>query len=144
MSRRGWLGVALVSAAIAGLLLGTAACSESDAPTTYGAQEVESALERHGFEVDVVFDRTRDETPGESVLGLLNLFGEVEGWDALVADSAPDGAIGSTVSAWIFDDMDHADSFAADSALRLQNGNVVVLTDAEHREAASAALDDLR
>jgi hypothetical protein len=118
-------------------------CSGSDGSTTYRARDVERALERHGFEVNVVFDRTRGKRPDGSVLGLLNLFGEVEGWDALVADSAPDGAIGPTVSAWIFDGVDHADSFAADSTLRLQNANVVVLTDAEHRNAASAALDDL-
>jgi hypothetical protein len=124
-------------------MIGMVACSGSGGSTTYAAQDVESALERHGFEVEVVFDRTRQETPDGSVLGLLALFGEVEGWDALVADSAPDGAIGPTVSAWIFDGVDHADSFAADSTLRLQNANVVVLNDAEHHNAASAALDDL-
>ncbi len=63
--------------------------------------------------------------------------------EALVADASPDGAIGSKVSAWVFDSSAHAKSFQEDGRFRLQKHDVVVLTDAEHEAAAAAALDDL-
>jgi hypothetical protein len=123
--------------------MGVVGCSGSDESTTYGTQTVESSLESHGFEVGVIFDRTSGRQPNGAALALLSLFDGVEDVDALVADSAPDGAIGREVSAWVFDNGDHADEFQAGSTLRLQNGNVVVLTDVEHRDAAKAALDEL-
>ena len=118
-------------------------CSGSQEAGTYNAVAVERALEKHGFDVNPVFDRSRGESPNGSVLGLLNLFGDLRDVTALVADTSSDGAIGRNVSAWVFDTRSQADSFQADLTWRLEKGNVVVLVDEEHKAAASAALDDL-
>jgi hypothetical protein len=113
------------------------------AGTTYEPNGVETSLEKHGLDVDVIFDRTRGDEPSGTALVLLALFDDLEDVDALVADAAGDGAIGREVSAWIFDSADHAESFQSGSMFRLQNENVVTLTDAEHQAAVRAALDDL-
>jgi hypothetical protein len=110
---------------------------------TYGAQAVASSLRKHGFEVDVVFDRSGGDRVEGTVLGLLGLYSELEDIDALIADSSLDGAIGSEISAWVFDTSNHADSFRATSGAQLQRRNVVVITRAANEAAASAALDDL-
>lgn len=112
-------------------------------PMTYGAPAVESSLQKHGFDVDVVFDRSKDEQPEGTVLGLIGLHSELEGVDALIADSSSHGAIGSEISTWVFDTTSHADSFRAASGAQLQRQNVVVLTDTANEAAARAALDDL-
>jgi hypothetical protein len=113
------------------------------AGTTYEPNGVETSLEKHGFDVDVIFDRTRGDEPSGTVLALLALFDDLEDVDALVADAAADGAIGREVSAWIFDSADHVESFQSGSMIRPQKRNVVTLTDAEHQAAVRAALDDL-
>lgn len=96
-----------------------------------------------GFQVELIFDRRSGEAPEDTVLGLLNLYSDLEKVEALVADTRSDGAIGSEISAWVFDSSAHAESFQADGRFRLQTQNVVVLTDKEHEAAAGAALDDL-
>lgn len=123
--------------------LGLVGCAGAGESTTYGADAVESSLQKHGFDVGVVFDRSKGAAPEGTVLGLLALYSELEDVSALVADASPDGAVGGEISAWVFDTTGHADSFQAGGASRLQRGNVVVLTDTAHEAAASAALDEL-
>lgn len=85
-------------------------CSGSDDEATYGSQAVAASLAMHGLDVEVVFDRAMGEPPDGTVLGLLDLFDDVDDVGALVADTADDRAIGREVSAWIFDSADHAES----------------------------------
>jgi len=123
--------------------MGGVACSGSDELAMYGARAVESSLQKHGFDVNIVFDRTPGKEPNGSAIGLLALFDNAAPVLAVVADSGPNGAIGNEVSAWIFDTAEHAEAFQTASSSRLQNRNVVVLVGPRKREAASAALDDL-
>ena len=90
-----------------------------------------------------MFDRSRGQALDATALGLSNLYSDVNGVDALIADSAPNGAIGGEISAWIFDTTGHADSFQADNASSLRQSNVVILVRSSYRAAAKAALDEL-
>jgi hypothetical protein len=124
-------------------VLALAGCSDSGDARNYRAETVEGSLRTHGFEVEVIFDRSKGDVPEATVLGLLALYSDFDDVEALVADTSPDGAIGGEASAWVFDTAAHADAFQAGRRFRLQRQNVVVFTDEQHKAAASAALRDL-
>jgi hypothetical protein len=124
------------------LVLTLTGCSSESGGAAYRSGTVAAALKKRGFNVHVMFDRSRGQASDGPTLGLLNL-SDVDGVDALVADAGLNGAIGSEISAWIFDTTDHADSFRADNASSLQRNNVVILVRRRGQAAAKAALDDL-
>ena len=117
-----------------------AGCGHSRRSPTYSAVQVRTALESQGFDLRLALDKR----PGASLasLNLVNLFPDLDGLQTVLADYASSGAVGGVISVWVFDTKDHAAALRG-GIIRLQKGNLVVLTDAGHQRRANAALAHL-
>jgi hypothetical protein len=117
-------------------------CGHRNDDAAYSATEVKAALERHGFDVEIVFDRTAGDPP-QGILRLINLFSDPVQVNALVADSTANGAVGTEIGAWLLTNDALARRFRG-AGVRLQQGNLVIGVTPKRAEAARAALADLR
>lgn len=141
MGRR--LGSFIGGACVFLALFGSGCSDSADSHATHGADAVYTALRQLGLRVEVVFDRSAGDVPENSVVGLLDLHTPLGHVTALLADSNPDGAVGSAITAWVYESKEEADAMGGDGRLRLQQGNVVLQVSQEHEAAARAALQDL-